>query len=59
MSPTEINTNICKFLGVDPSDIQELYLRLIPNELPQIVIRKLSTNSEEVKETYFKVIPLD
>ncbi len=59
MAPTEINTNICRFLGVDPNDIQELYLRLIPNELPQVVIRKQLTTSEEVKETYFKVIPLD
>ncbi len=59
MTPTEINTNICRFLGVDPSDIQELYLRLIPNELPQVVIRKQLNNSEEVKETYLKVIPLD
>ncbi len=59
MTPTEINTNICRFLGVDPSDIQELYLRLIPNELPQVVIRKQLNNSEEVKESYFKIIPLE
>lgn len=61
MSSPDINTKLCKMLGIDFKDVAEVYLNLKPNEAPKVAIIKYITDSAVAdKQTeFYRLVPID
>ena len=46
MSPTEINLEICRAIGIDPKTVSKVVLTLEPGELPTVVVTRCATPAD-------------
>jgi hypothetical protein len=56
----DINTKLCKLLGIDMKNVSEVYVHIKANELPKVaIIKYLHETTDKQQTTMFRLVPID